>query len=138
MTDTLLSAYVDYWQTLTPQSVPQLRTLVTPDFHFRDPFHDIIGLPAAEAMLQRMFQRLDAVRSEMLDCAHGQHAVYLRWRFTATHRGKPLVLDGMTELLRTEQGLIRAHLDHWDASRQVYEGVPVLGAAIRLCRRFAS
>ena len=129
--------YIALWQGLATANFDQLGELVTEDFRFTDPFHDLTGIPAFRRMLERTLERLDAVHFDVQDQADGQTAWYLRWRFSAAYRGKSFESVGMSEIHLAPDGRIRQHIDHWDASRQFYEGVPVLGGLIRLARRLA-
>ncbi len=134
----MMDRYIALWQGLATAKLDTLDQLVTPEFRFQDPFHDITGIPAFRRMLERTLDRLDEVRFDVLDQAHGTAGWYLRWRFTARFRGQPMVIEGMSEIHLSVDGRISQHIDHWDASRQVYQGVPVLGWLIRLARRLAA
>ena len=130
-----LDAWADAWEGLTPEAVARLRELCVPDIRFVDPFNDLTGIGRFEALLLHMFQTLESPRFVVDDRAMGQHAGYLRWRFSATLRGRALALEGMSEVRFDATGKVILHHDHWDASTQVYGRIPILGAAIRLIRK---
>ena len=132
---TPLETWAAFWLDLTPSTIPHARRLCTSDFHFVDPFNDLIGVPAFENLLQHMFSALEEPRFVVDDVASGRHAGYLRWCFTARLRQRPLVIQGMSEVGITPAGLISRHVDHWDAAQQVYAHVPILGTGIRWVRR---
>jgi steroid delta-isomerase len=133
-----LDAWADCWEGLTPDNVASLRGLCAPDIRFVDPFNDLVGVERLEALLLHMFQTLENPRFKVEDRAMGREAGYLRWRFTAVLRGRPIALEGMSEVHFDASGKVTLHRDHWDASTQVYGRIPVLGAAIRLVRRLLS
>ena len=135
---TPLETWADYWEELTPEAVPRLRGLCAPEIRFVDPFNDLTGVQRLEALLRHMFQTLENPRFVVEDRALGKDAGYLRWRFTASLRGRPIALEGMSEVRFDAKGKVTLHRDHWDASTQVYGRIPVLGAAIRLVRRLLS
>jgi steroid delta-isomerase len=130
-----LEAWGEFWQGLTPDSVARVRRLCAPDIRFVDPFNDLTGVERLEALLVHMFQTLESPRFVVDDRAMGKDAGYLRWRFFATLRGRPISLEGMSEVRFDAAGKVILHRDHWDASTQVYGRIPVLGAAIRLVRK---
>ena len=130
-----LDAWADAWEGLTPEAVARLRELCAPDIRFVDPFNDLTGIGRLEALLLHMFQTLESPRFVVDDLAMGKDAGYLRWRFFATLRGRPIALEGMSEVRFDATGKVTLHRDHWDASTQVYGRIPVLGAAIRLIRK---
>jgi hypothetical protein len=85
-----------------------------------------------------MFADVGAPRFIVLHHAGSGLRRYVRWRFEATARGRgaaPLVIEGMSEIELAPDGRIAAHIDHWDAGRQVYERVPLLGWLLRRIRR---
>lgn len=131
------AAYVHFYETMTPLSLDRLDTLVTPDVRFVDPFNDVTGLVAMRRILERMFADLHEPRFRVTHRAWDGATCLLRWRFTA--RGKSnqneWLIVGMSELAFAPDGRVSSHIDHWDAGRQVYEKLPVLGAVLRVIRR---
>ncbi len=129
--------YVRYWETLTRDGVGALRALAAPGMRFADPFNDIVGLERVVAMLERMFDSLDAPRFVVVDRAASGRVWYLRWRFTARLKGRRAewTVEGMSEVHFDAAGRVTAHLDHWDSGAQFYARLPVLGWLIRLVRR---
>ena len=133
-----LDAWAEVWEGLTPDTVARLRERCAPDIRFVDPFNDLTGIERLESLLFHMFQTLETPRFKVEDRAMGRHAGYLRWRFSATLRGRPIALDGMSEVRFDGNGKVTLHHDHWDASTQIYGRIPILGAAIRLVRKLLS
>jgi len=131
-----LDAYIRFYETLTPKSVGELRSLVAPDVRFRDPFNDVQGVDAYERVLAKMFEDLDEPRFEVRHSALEGAIGFLTWRFVyRDKRGRERTIVGMSELHFDAEGRVALHVDHWDAAAQVYEHLPVLGIVLRRIRR---
>jgi hypothetical protein len=85
----------------------------------------------------KMFEDVGDPKFEVVDNAVSGSNSYLRWVFRFKHKknGKPFSIDGMTEVRFDQEGLVIAHLDHWDAASQLYEHAPVLGWVLRRVRK---
>jgi steroid delta-isomerase len=125
-------AYRVYLETLTPDALLHLSTYVRPDVRFRDPFNDVHGADAMQAVLTDMFETVGAVRFRVSHCAVDADTCLMAWTFRAD---SGLELEGTSIVRFDAQGLVASHTDHWDAARLIYEKVPVLGALLRLIRR---
>ena len=53
---------VTYFETFTPQSIPRVAEFYAPDAYFKDPFNEVRGLKAIEAIYSHMFDALTAPR----------------------------------------------------------------------------
>ncbi|MGB0683317.1 MAG: nuclear transport factor 2 family protein [Magnetovibrionaceae bacterium] len=128
---TALQGYADFFERLTPSNLCNLTGLVTPDVRFKDPFNDLTGPEGMVAVFQHMFDTVEeprfAVRAKGLDRQCG----LLLWTMTFRTDGKPMRIEGMSEVRLTADGLVSAHIDHWDAAEQVFGKVPVLGGLLR-------
>lgn len=129
-----LDAYVAAFETLTPETLDVFDTICAPDVRFVDPFNDVRGLDRFKAVFRHMYATLDDPRFEVLDTAIGERAAYLRWRFEFAARGRPMSIEGMSEVAFGADGRVREHIDHWDAGGQVYAALPVIGALVRWVR----
>jgi predicted ester cyclase len=131
-----LDAYIRFYETLTPQTLGALRSLVTAEVHFRDPFNDVQGVDAYERVLAKMFEDLDEPRFEVRHAALDGAIGFLKWRFVfRSKRGKERAIEGMSEIQFDADGRVARHIDYWDAAAQVYERLPVLGFILRRIRR---
>lgn len=142
MNETLAAAaraYRRYFETLSPQTVGELRALVAPDLHFRDPFNDVVGPDKVIRSLELGYAHATDLRFEFLDEAWSGRTCYYRWRFFFRPRrfsgGRLWTVEGMSEVRFDEAGLVVEHLDHWDAASQFYGKLPLLGRLIDLVRR---
>ena len=140
MTQALLQAYADAYARLRADDLDALGQLMADDIEFVDPFNHLHGRAATLGVFEHMFRSVEQPRFEVLDCASGQAAGYLRWRMTGTTRGKgtPLDLQGMSEVHFNGDGLVARHIDHWDSLSQLLAKLPLLGwIARRLIRALA-
>lgn len=126
-----------YLESLSPQSVGQLRDLVAPDVRFRDPFHAVTGAVAMERVFTAMFRSLTNVRFTVTDRAWSGNAWYLRWRFEADRKqgGQVFAFDGVSEVHFDPDGKVRFYRDHWDAAEGLYERLPGIGLLLHWLRR---
>ena len=132
----MLAAYGRYFENLTPDTLPEIARIATPDMRFRDPFNDVRGIDDVVRLLGTMYAH-GTPRFEILDRALGQSAGYILWRFTNDPGGgrAPFMITGMSEIHFAPDGRISEHIDHWDSGGQFYERIPVLGWLIRLVRK---
>ena len=131
-----LDAYIRFYETLTPQTVGELQSWVTPDVRFQDPFNDVRGVAAYARVLDKMFQDLDRPRFEVLHAVLDGSTGYLKWRLAFRgKRGRERSITGMSELHFDADGRVASHVDYWDTAAQLYEHLPVLGFILRKIRR---
>ena len=135
--DPRLARLVVFYQTLSPASLASLGVLYAEQARFIDPFNDVTGIAAIRRVFEHMYATLEAPRFEVLE-AVGEGALgFLTWRFMFKRQGGRIdhCVHGVTRLRFDADGRVLLHHDHWDPARQLYEGVPLLGAALRWLRR---
>ena len=137
-TDDIIDRYAAAFAALTPETMDDLLATVSPQVRFTDPFNDVTGRAAFRAIFTHMFATCEAPRFHVLDIAHGtqtgSHRAYLRWRMSGKLRSWPhtsLDFEGMSEVHVGDDGLIAAHIDHWDSASQLLARLPVIGALLR-------
>ena len=137
--ETAIQRYGAYFEVIQPYNLEDLRSLVTADVHFVDPFNDVRGADAMIAVFGDMFETTIGPRFSVLHSAASGGRGYLRWRFEFTPRkfgkGGAWAIDGVSEVSFDESGRVSEHIDHWDAGMQFYARLPVLGWAIQRVRR---
>jgi steroid delta-isomerase len=132
-----LATYARFFETLTPARVVFLRDLAVPDVRFKDPFNDVRGVEPMIAAISSMY-RHGTPRFEVIDRATGEvGAGYLLWRCTIVPDGlrSGWTFEGMSSVRFDPAGRVVEHIDHWDASEQFFERLPVIGMALRLIKR---
>lgn len=130
-----LDAYVRFWATLRPETTGALRELAVPELLFRDPFNEIRGVDRVVAMLDHMFATIGQPRFVVRHAVSVGATGFVRWDFDCRLRGRALAIEGMSEIGLDRSGLVTSHVDHWDAARQVYERLPLLGGLLRQVRK---
>ncbi|MBL4804019.1 MAG: nuclear transport factor 2 family protein [Alphaproteobacteria bacterium] len=131
-----LDDYIEYYEKLTPRSVAMIEKLAVPGVRFKDPFNDVMGVDAYQRVLQHMFENVDNPKFRVSDYAWGRGAniAYLRWTFTYMMKNRQYSVEGASEVMFSDDGLVMSHIDYWDAAENFYEHLPVLGAAIRFVK----
>jgi len=132
-------AYARYFEELSPASRDELRKLAHPDIRFVDPFNEVRGIDKLLAVFDHMFETTTNPKFVTEPPVAGGNTAFIKWRFTCTIDNrfyrKAMTIDGVTEVQFDEAGLITAHIDYWDAARQLYEKLPLLGGLLRVVRR---
>ncbi len=130
---------VRVFETLTPASVGELRTIYASDAHFADPFHSVQGIAAIERVFADMFTTLQRPRFVVTGSVLQDAQCVLLWDFHFRFRGFRTQLDqtvpGSSHLRFDTQGRITHHQDYWDAAHGLYQKMPVIGALMRWLRR---
>lgn len=114
---------------LEPERLDHLLDLVDDEIVFSDPFNTVRGKAAFRQIFSHMFDSCQEPRFTVSDIAYGDKAVYLRWRMTGQLRSWPrcaLNLEGMSEIHLNANGLVTAHIDHWDSASQLLGRLPVI------------
>lgn len=130
MNEALLKRYTDFFEQLTPGRLNDFSTVMTEDVHFTDPFNDVTGLEAIRKIFRHMFDNLEEPRFKVKRAALAEgdpSRALLSWEMSATLNGKPYGIVGMSDIAFAEDGRVREHIDHWDASTQFYSRIPVIG-----------
>ena len=132
-------AYGAYFETLRPDNVERLRDLAAPEIHFEDPFNEVRGVDDVIRLLSRMFEDAAEVSFRMLDQTCEDDRCFLRWEFFCRPRrlstDRPWRIEGVSMLRFDERGLVTEHIDYWDAARQVYGRLPLIGTLLRAIGR---
>lgn len=128
-----LETFAERFATLDAGNLQRLDELYNEDITFRDPLHQIHGLPALREYFAELYANARDIRYDFHDASetrpgHG----YLRWTLHFRHPrlngGQPIALDGCSHLQWDER--VHFHQDYFDAGALLYEHVPVLGGLI--------
>jgi ketosteroid isomerase-like protein len=122
------------FETLSPATLPALVALYADDARFIDPFNDVRGRRAVQAIFAHMLEQVGEPRFVVTRVIDGGNTLFMRWDFTFTARGKPQHIHGATHFELNDAGLITLHRDYWDAAQELYEKIPVLGSVLRWIR----
>ena len=128
-----LDALVDWYSTLTPETIPGIGDIYHEDAHFRDPFNDVCGHRAIAAIFEHMFKVTEEPVFRITGTQKAASTAWVTWTFDFRLRGKPISIDGMTYLSFAADGRVLVHRDYWDALDLLVE-LPLLGSILRLVR----
>ena len=128
-------AYIRFYETLSPATLPDLARVATVDVHFRDPFNDLRGVDEYQRVLGELLESVPDVKFTVGHQAVDDDTCFIRWRMIGTLRGAPWIVEGMSALRFAADGRVREHVDYWDAAAQFYERLPLIGGVLRFIRR---
>jgi steroid delta-isomerase len=134
-----LPRLVLFYEHLIPSDLPRLGEVYAAQARFKDPFNEVQGLPAIEAVFAHMFRALSSPRFVVVSqMAQGDEA-FLVWDFRFQFRGQLAwqTIRGATHVRFDAQGRVTDHRDYWDAAEELYEKLPVLGSLMRWLKRRA-
>jgi steroid Delta-isomerase len=134
-----LTRVVSFYETLTEQSLPQLREIYAGDAYFKDPFNEVCDVAAIEAIFAHMFVSLDQPRFVVHTQIEQGSEAFLAWDFRFRIRKyKPDVeqcIRGGSHLRFNDAGQVTFHRDYWDAAEELYEKLPLIGSFMRFLKR---
>ena len=127
-----LEDYITYYERLNGRSVRLLEKMAAPEIRFIDPFHDVRGIEAMEAVLKNLFDRhIERSKFTVTNTGWGRdgYTAFLRWDFTFMPKGRneEWVIEGMSDIVFGPDGKIVQHHNHWDSGSQIMAHIPVLG-----------
>lgn len=130
---------VDFFETLTPQSLDRFPEFYAADAWFKDPFNEVRGVDAIQRIFAHMFGQVDEPRfvvSEQVADANGAVLVWtLHYRSRGASNVEELVIRGVSHLKFDADGKVAFHRDYWDTGEELYMKIPLLGALMRFLRR---
>lgn len=133
-----LRRFATEFAALDAGNLARLGELYSDDVLFRDPLHEVRGLPA----LQRYFAEMYANVGRLDFDFHGfdqecDGEGYLRWTMHFRHPrlrgGAPISVDGCSHLLWWDK--VYQHRDYFDAGAMLYEHLPLMGGVIAWLKR---
>lgn len=120
---------------LNKDTLHVLDEIYAPDVEFRDPVHEINGLPALRAYYGRLYDGLVSCHfdfeAEVIQDQQGMLVWIMRFQHARFRRGEKLELRGVSHLKFREDGKVFQHHDYFDMGEFIYERIPVLGGVIR-------
>ncbi len=137
--DAKATSYGAFFERVSPSTIDEVRPLVAEDVRFKDPFNDVQGVENLRKILAKMFDDADDISFTMREQAGDGLVYFLRWDFSCRPKSRflrsPWKVNGISVVSFTEAGLIKEHVDYWDAAEQLYEHLPLIGGLLRLVRR---
>jgi hypothetical protein len=137
-----IASIVRFFESLTPDSVGQLAAFYDANARFVDPFNDVQGLPAVEAIFRHMFVALEAPRFVVTGQVVQGTQCFLLWdfhfRFKRFDTHTVQTIRGTSHLVFSDAGLVTLHRDYWDAAQELYEKLPLVGSLMRWLKKRAN
>lgn len=130
-----LARIVEFFESLTPESVGRLGEHYAANAYFKDPFNEVTGLEGVRRIFDHMYRQVEAPRFRVTDRVVDAAGAMLAWEFTFRRRGRELLIRGATHLRFNGRGKIVYHRDYWDAAEELYAKLPLLAPLMRLLRR---
>lgn len=130
-----LDALLQWYETLTPDSLRRIDQFYAADARFKDPFNDVQGLPAIEQVFAHMFVTTERPRFVIQERLLQGQTAFATWRFEFGLKGRSYVVVGGSLLHFNEQGKVIAHRDYWDPAEELWQKLPLLGPVIAWLRR---
>jgi steroid delta-isomerase len=133
-------ALVEWFETLSPQTIDRIPQLYAANAEFKDPFNEVCGTDAIAHIFRHMFTQVDEPRFVIGSRFVGDDGVMLLWDFHFRTRGRrpqAICVRGTSHLRFDTEGKVVLHRDYWDAAEELYAKLPVLGALMRYLQRMA-
>ena len=129
------------FERLSPQDLPRLAEIYTPDARFKDPFNEVQGVAAITRIFEHMFVSLEDPRFVIRERVVQGDQCFLSWDFIFRMKRfsrAEQVIRGGSHLRLAADGRITEHRDYWDAAEELYEKLPVVGALMRWLKKRAN
>ena len=128
--------YIRLFEELSMEQLEGIEDFISNNIQFKDPFNELSGLDDFRRLLVKTLNDVKDPKFTVIHRAWSKDILFLRWSFQGEIKGlNHWNVEGMSEILFDEQGLVCQHIDHWDASEQFYAKLPLIGTIIRLIRR---
>jgi steroid Delta-isomerase len=139
--DPRVGRIVAAFEQLQRDDVARLSDLYAADARFKDPFNEVQGVSAIQAIFAHMFVALKAPRFVVQDIICQGDQCFLSWDFIFRFKRFSTELQtvrGSSHLKLNAQGQITEHRDYWDAAEELYEKLPVVASLMRWLKRRAN
>ena len=141
-TEEAVARVIAFFQNLSPADVATIGQFYGPQARFKDPFNEVVGVPAIQGIFAHMFEALEQPRFVVTGRVVQGQQCFLTWDFLFAfkdfHKGVTQTVRGASHLVLDEQGLVSLHRDYWDAAEELYEKLPVVGALMRWLKKRAN
>ncbi|MEC8664131.1 MAG: nuclear transport factor 2 family protein [Pseudomonadota bacterium] len=136
VTQRAVEDYIRYWETLSVRSVRLVEKLAASGISYTDPFHDVRGVDAFEAVLRRYLEgvRLRNIKVINYGFSNDGRTVFLRWE-AVIGAADQIALSGMSEVVYDHNALVVGHYNFWDTGSQIMAGAPILKHGFNWLRR---
>ncbi len=141
--DARVRRVVDTFESLSPATLTSaLSATYSDDAYFRDPFHEVRGRDAIQAIFAHMFETMRAPRFVVREAVLQGDQCFLVWDMhfglARWHAERVETIHGASHLRFGDDGRVAWHRDYWDAAEELYEKLPLVGTLMRWLRRRAA
>ncbi|RKR68978.1 SnoaL-like protein [Acidovorax sp. 94] len=141
-TEESVTRVIAFFENLSPADVATIGQFYAPQARFKDPFNEVVGMPAIQGIFAHMFEALEQPRFVVTGRVVQGQQCFLTWDFLFAfknfEKGVMQTVRGASHLVLDEQGLVTLHRDYWDAAEELYEKLPVVGALMRWLKKRAN
>ena len=138
-----VDALVVAFENLSADKVQALGHWYAADARFKDPFKEVQGVAAIEAIFDHMFDSLHEPRFVVTDRVVQGAQCFLVWdfvfRFKTMDTQTQQCIRGGSHLKFAQHTdgtwLISLHRDYWDAAEELYEKLPLVGGVMRWLKK---
>ena len=140
MIDTHLAVarVVDFYESLSPDSLARIAEVYAADARFKDPFNAVCGLSVIEKVFRPIYDQVQEPRFRVSSRMEEGDEAWLAWEFEFRFRGwkeaELQCLRGATHLRFAADGRVATHRDYWDTGEELYARLPLLGTLMRWLR----
>ncbi|GGP21172.1 nuclear transport factor 2 family protein [Silvimonas iriomotensis] len=139
VTQVALQDVLDWYATLSRDSLPRCREFYTLDARFKDPFNDVAGIAAIENIFTHMFDHTERPRFVIREVLNNDDRAFISWDFEFWIKGTRYVVQGASRLLFDDHGKVMDHRDYWDPAEELWSKMPIIGGVVTWLReRFAA
>jgi limonene-1,2-epoxide hydrolase len=131
---------IDFFETLSVDSLRRLGTVYAPDAQFKDPFNDVVGTEKIARIFRHMFETLQSPHFKVNAVMSQGQTAFLVWDFHFSRaKGQTVMtIHGVSRLLYGDDGRIAVHRDYWDPTEELFAKLPLVGGLVRWVRRRCS
>ncbi len=141
-TEEAVTRVIAFFENLSPADVATIGQFYAPQVRFKDPFNEVVGVPAIQGIFAHMFEALEQPRFVVTGRVVQGQQCFLTWDFLFAfkdfHKGVTQTVRGASHLVLDAQGQVTLHRDYWDAAEELYEKLPVVGALMRWLKKRAN
>ena len=141
-TEEAVTRVIAFFENLSPADVATIGQFYGPQARFKDPFNEVVGVPAIQGIFAHMFETLEQPRFVVTGRVVQGQQCFLTWDFLFAfkdfHKVVTQTVRGASHLVLDEQGRVTLHRDYWDAAEELYEKLPVVGALMRWLKKRAN
>ena len=118
-------------------SLDDFQSIYVKKVHFKNPFDEFYDVAALYHFIQQLYQKVDDPKLVITEYVSDRKIIYLKWTFHFCFHEKQEnhSIEGVSRIVCDTEGKILEHTDYWDAAKNIYETLPLLGSLIRWVKK---